>query len=319
VTFLVALVVAAVLTPAAGWLGRALGLVDHPSGSGLKIHRASIPITGGLAVMASVGIALGVGGRSGWGGVLAAGAALVVGTVDDLRGLPALARVLGLAVAGAVLVLGTDSVTAAGLLGWVGATLLVVAVANAVNIADGQDGLVGGVGAVAALGLAVLSSSAGLSGATELGLTVGGALIGFLVWNRPPARVFLGNGGAYAVGTLLAAGAVRVVVAGGWRGFLAAGACLGPFAFELSFTVARRLRSRERLSGGDRLHSYDLVARTAGRTASTIVFAVYATLSVGVGLLIWHLPPVGITLAVVATVLSGLWGVLLWNRRPATT
>jgi hypothetical protein len=85
------------------------------------------------------------------------------------------------------------------------------------------------------------------------------------------------------------------------------------------FTVVRRIRGGATLAGGDRLHSYDLVARTAGRAASTIVFVILGVLSGGIGILIWFVPLAGIPLAVAAALLAGLWGVLLWSRRPVST
>lgn len=315
--FLVGLVSAAVLTPLAGGVGRALGLVDRPGE--LKIHRRPVPLTGGWAIVAAVAVAALVGGSwPPWGAAASALVALAVGTVDDRSPVSPVLRVAALLVVGGLLVAGTAGVRDAGLLAWIGAMVLVLVAANAVNITDGQDGLVAGLGAVAALGLALLLGDQGPRWAFLLGLATAGALGGFLLWNRPPARVFLGNGGAYALGTVFAVLVLEAVAAGGWLGFLAAGACLGPFAFEVAFTVTRRLRARGCLAAGDRLHSYDLVARTAGRTASTVVFVLLGVLSSGVGLLIRYLPVVGLPLAVVGAVLAASWGTLLWRRRVPT-
>jgi hypothetical protein len=148
---------------------------------------------------------------------------------------------------------------------------LVVATANAVNILDGQDALAGGLVSVAALALATTLSTN--RPASWLGLAVAGATLGFLVWNRPPARMFLGNGGAYALGTLLAVVTASLLAARGWEGAVVAGACLSVFSFEVASTMLRRWRLGRSLTGGDRSHSYDVLARRLGsRTASTLVF-----------------------------------------------
>jgi hypothetical protein len=111
----------------------------------------------------------------------------------------------------------TPAARAAGPLWWVTGLLLVVVCANAVNIIDGQDGLAGGLAVVAALAVSVLVSAAGLSTVALTALAVAGALVGFLVWNRPPARIFLGNGGAYGVGALLGILAWFLTGEGSWR------------------------------------------------------------------------------------------------------
>jgi UDP-GlcNAc:undecaprenyl-phosphate/decaprenyl-phosphate GlcNAc-1-phosphate transferase len=320
VAFAVALAIGAVLCPIAGWAGRSLNLLDHPGAVELKIHRRAVPVTGGAAVLLASAVSAWIFGDQfdigAWVGALIG---FLVGTADDRRPLPPVARVGGVVLAAVAFVAVTPEARAAGPLWWLIALLLVLVCANAVNLVDGQDGLAGGLAAVAALTLSVLLSSAGLSAASLTAQALAGGLVGFLVWNRPPARIFLGNGGAYGVGALLGILAWFLTAVGGVRGFLAAGACLSPFAFEVVFTVARRIRGGAGLARGDRLHSYDLVARTAGRTASTIVFVILGIFSSGIGMLIWFAPLAGIPLAVVAALLAGLWGVLLWSRRPATT
>jgi UDP-GlcNAc:undecaprenyl-phosphate GlcNAc-1-phosphate transferase len=173
------------------------------------------------------------------------------------------------AAAGALLVSGGLRVEPLGGFGGAALVLAVVACCNAVNMIDGQDGLAAGLGAIAALGLAGVLAVSGLTATLPLAVT--GALMGFLVWNRPPARVFLGDGGAYAVGVLLAASAAQATAIG-WHGLLAAGVCLGVFAYELVATILRRLVSAEPTVRGDRDHSYDrLGVRIGSRTTATIV------------------------------------------------
>ena len=151
-----------------------------------------------------------------------------------------------------------------------------------------------------------------LPGVASLGLALAGALAGFLLWNRPPASIFLGNGGAYAVGLLLATMTAAIATAGGWRGLAAAGVCLGVFAFELTFTVVRRLRSRTRLTEGDREHTYDILAmRLGSRPRSTAVLLGAGAACAGAAVLAAWLPAVpGLALCVLV-VLAGLFAG--WN------
>jgi UDP-GlcNAc:undecaprenyl-phosphate/decaprenyl-phosphate GlcNAc-1-phosphate transferase len=312
----VAAAVAAALAPFLGRLGSAFGLVDRAVDE-LKIHRAPVPVLGGVTVVVAAAIGMLAGGRPvSWGLVGAVAIALLAGLVDDARPLPASVRVLLLLLAGGALATSFDAPPAAA----IGILLLVLACANAVNIVDGQDGLAGGLAAAAALALAALGAIRGDEMAVAVGLAGAGAMVGFLPWNWPRARLFLGNGGAYAVGVVLAFLAARAVAVGGWRGLLAAGICLGVFAFEVAFTVARRATAGGAITAGDRLHSYDLLSRTSGRIASTLWFWAFGLLAGALGVSVGVLPlSFGVPLAAAAALGGSWWGLRLWTRRHAVT
>ncbi len=89
-------------------------------------------------------------------------------------------------------------------LAWVG----VVGAANAVNITDGMDGLAGGLSVIAVAALVLLLPGAP-AGEASVALSLCGALIAFLVFNRYPARVFMGDTGALGIGYALAAMAIQ--------------------------------------------------------------------------------------------------------------
>lgn len=150
------------------------------------------------------------------------GAALalhVMGLIDDRRPLgagPKLLIQLGLAVA---VVLPFDemrllhALDAFGLAGWMLSFTLTILwlliVTNALNFMDNMDGLAGGVGAIAAL---VLLFATLLNGQIFVALTLAlllGAMLGFLVFNFPPARIFMGDGGSLVIGWMLAVLTVR--------------------------------------------------------------------------------------------------------------
>jgi UDP-GlcNAc:undecaprenyl-phosphate/decaprenyl-phosphate GlcNAc-1-phosphate transferase len=291
--FFVAIALALVLTWAARRLGLATGLVDRPpadqaGGTGppgaehLKIHTVPIPVLGGLGVVAAVlGALLAAGADLPLLAVVGVVMATGIGLVDDARPQPASVRLVALAVAGVPIAVGLP-LEQLGPWARVGVVVLVLLLANAVNLIDGQDGLAGGLGAIATVGLAAVIVAN--DGDPVLALVVAGALVGFLAWNLPPARVFLGNGGAYGLGALLTVVAAQATVAHGWHGLLAAALCLGVFAFELTFTVVRRLLSSQRLADGDRRHSYDLLGRSRGnRDRSTLALWTLGAVSAGAG------------------------------------
>jgi UDP-GlcNAc:undecaprenyl-phosphate/decaprenyl-phosphate GlcNAc-1-phosphate transferase len=291
--FFVAIALALVLTWAARWLGLATGLVDRPPATRpeeegppgaehLKIHTAPIPVLGGLGVVTAVLVALLVAGADlpllAVAGVVMATA---IGLVDDARPQPASVRVVALAAAGVPIAVGLP-LEQLGPSARVGVVMLLLLLANAVNLIDGQDGLAGGLGAIASVGLAAVIAANGADPVPAL--VVAGALVGFLAWNLPPARVFLGNGGAYGLGALLTVLAAQATIGHGWHGLLAAALCLGVFAFELTFTVVRRLVGSQGLAVGDRRHSYDLLGRSRGnRDRSTLALWTLGAVSAGAG------------------------------------
>jgi UDP-GlcNAc:undecaprenyl-phosphate GlcNAc-1-phosphate transferase len=324
--FFIAIALALVLTWFARRIGLATGLVDQPppTGSGgareLKIHTVPIPVLGGLGVMLAVPATLLLEGRDLPLAVTVAVAfATGVGLVDDARPLPASVRLVALAGAGVLLAVGLplDPLGKFELLARIGTVVLVLLLANAVNLIDGQDGLAGGLGAIACCGLAALMM------ANEqdplLAVALAGALVGFLAWNLPPARVFLGNGGAYGLGALLTVLAAQATLAHGWHGVLAAGLCLGVFAFELTFTVVRRLVASQGLATGDRRHSYDLLGRSRGnRDRSTLALWTLGAVSAGAGYAADQVSlAAAATMIAVAGVIGTAAGGRLWRQATA--
>ncbi|HEY5025148.1 MAG TPA: hypothetical protein VII76_09240, partial [Acidimicrobiales bacterium] len=143
-----------------------------------------------------------------------------------------------------------------GLGGGVLVAVVAVVLMNGVNFLDGLDALAAGVVAVGCVSFAGVLHAGG----RDLGVAVAAALVGFLLYNRPPARVYLGDAGAYLLGAVLA-----VLLASAWApgarstlGVASLGIVAVPVA-EVTFAVVRRLRARQSITSGDRRHPYDLV------------------------------------------------------------
>ena len=191
---ILAFVVTLVCAPVAAALARRLGVVDRPGP--LKVQAVPVPYLGGVAVLAGIG-----------GGVALATEelplllpltlAFALGLADDVVDLPAAVRLVSELLIGiaAVAVLPVHDALSAGLV--IG---LVVFLLNAVNLLDGLDGLAIGVSLVSAICFAILLG--GVVG--DLAAAAAGAFAGFAVWNRPPARIYLGDSGSYLIGTTLA-------------------------------------------------------------------------------------------------------------------
>jgi len=313
--FALAFGLALAATPAVRRVGVAAGLLDRPASGALKIHDRPVPLVGGPAAILAAAAALWLAGTlpSGWL-MIAVGLALAAGLIDDAAPLPPWPRLAAQIGAGVVLVASIDIPLVVALV----VVMITVACANAVNIMDGQDGLAGGLAAIAGLGLAGSSAVWDAHAGVTLGMALAGGLAGFVAWNLSTVRIFMGNGGAYAIGTALAGLAGIAIAAEGWRGAMAAGVCLGPFAFELVFTIARRLLAGG-LTRGDRLHSYDLLAARHARSRVTFGFWIAGAVCAGVGVLVASIPPAaGLAVAAAACAAAFAAAIHLWTRHTSS-
>ena len=132
-------------------------------------------------------------------------------------------------------------------------------VANATNIIDGLNGLAGGIVLLCLSTLGLLAFLAGDAEMAKLCFIVGGATFGFLLLNYPNGKIFLGDGGAYLLGFLLAWIAVMVAMRNislsPWAPLLACGYPI----LEVLFSMARRRARTLKLGHPDRLHLHSLI------------------------------------------------------------
>ena len=229
ITFVVAFVLSAVLYPL---LIRALrrwksGQVIQTELPESHQKKAGTPTGGGILFVA-LGIVAGVLATiAGHAGALPAVAGLVagglIGFADDrsklqvgTRGIPARLKfpiqiLLAVPVAWLATVQGASHQLFLPVTPWLIFPLAVVAIvgtANAVNLTDGMDGLAGGLSAIAFAAIVLLMPGAP-AGEKAVAMTLCGALVAFLIFNRYPARVFMGDTGSLAIGFAIAAMAVQ--------------------------------------------------------------------------------------------------------------
>ncbi len=126
---------------------------------------------------------------------------------------------------------------------------------NLYNFMDGADGLAGGMAVIGFFSYAIAAWLAGMGDLSLLSLSVAAAAAGFLIYNFPPARIFMGDVGSIPLGFL--AGAIGV--AGGQRGawpFWFPALVFAPFIVDASVTLLRRAAGRERVWQAHRRHYY---------------------------------------------------------------
>jgi UDP-GlcNAc:undecaprenyl-phosphate GlcNAc-1-phosphate transferase len=225
-------------------------------------HKTPIPRLGGVAmVSAFVVVALAIylctpvpeAGAGTLGIIVLSSLAMfALGLWDDLRPLGAKFKLaVQIAVAVAVYFSNirielfknpfTDAVLPLGLFGFFATVLWLVSLPNLINLIDGIDGLAGGICLMLMLLMANLGASDNLGFSTLLSIGVVGALLGFLKFNYPPAKIYMGDGGAYFLGFLI--GILSIVNSN--KGTVAAALIAPAFALALpivdvSLAVLRR-------------------------------------------------------------------------------
>jgi UDP-GlcNAc:undecaprenyl-phosphate GlcNAc-1-phosphate transferase len=235
--FLVASAVCIAAVPGSMWLARRTGAVAEPDGD-RHLHRQATPRLGGIAMFAGFAVAIAIFGSSityRWQ-VLAVTAAITVAmAVDDILdlswrsklaieiGVGVLTVLFGITIT-TLAIPGGHSASVIDLL-WLSAPVTVVWLVGmqvSVNLLDGADGVAAGVIAiVAAVCLLAAISRIGRADEVQTGVVilsgaVMGCCLGFLVFNLPPARVFMGDSGSHFLGVALAVitilGVAKVVV-----------------------------------------------------------------------------------------------------------
>jgi UDP-GlcNAc:undecaprenyl-phosphate GlcNAc-1-phosphate transferase len=312
-----------------------LGLVDLPSAR--KVHTHPIPKGGGLAFIAGVLLALGwfmfwpylyyelwwgkplsvYGDRSeplediSW--LIALGIA-VLGLADDIYSLPWQLRLTVQAcIAGEAVWLCLP------LLPWwvsVAATVWLVAQINAFNMLDNMDALSGGVALIGSAFLLVVLGI--LQGSIPIGLPYGMlclALVGFLHYNRHPARIFMGDVGSTFLGFVIGYGALKIALLPDppWSPLVSLCICAVPI-YDQTTTVLLRLCQGRSPFHGDKQHlSHRLVARGLSQPAAVGVIHLLALVSGGVGLILYHLETWWSAGALFAALAAAWVGLAVWE------
>ncbi len=357
VAFGSAMAAAAVLVPLARRAALATDLVAEVRPD--RAHTAPTPYGGGLALADTLTLVvggawlLGLYGPAEWlpgwlpGGLrthleartptllrLAMGALVffIIGLVDDRYRLPASAKLLFQAAGAALVVVGFGLSASV----WIGdpsaetpaawaaqavSILWLLAVVNAWNLLDHADGVAAAAGVVAFGGLALAQMRLGEWFVPGVALATAGALAGFLIYNFPPARLFLGDAGSHLVGYLY--GTLAMVArfyfpkmgTGRWVVLVPVVLAAVPL-LDMACVLASRWRRGQAPWRGDATShlAHRLRARGVGPAAIVATAAGMAVLAAAAGVLL-TLPGRGAALALGPLALVAAW--LAWARRPA--
>jgi len=304
--FLVAVGIVLVLTPVVSAVAPRIGGVDDRTDRP-RVHKRPVPRIGGLAIVAGILIPMAIfmdidGGYVGI--LIGAICAAILGLVDDIRGVRPITKLVGMILIALIPVVGYDVVFRHLTLpligdhdiGWVAYPLTVLwiaTLANLVNLIDGMDALAAGIVSIAAFSFAVLAISFGRKDAAVLAAIVCGATLAFLRSNYHPAKIFMGDSGALALGFVLATVAVQGVLK--TAATIAVVAPLLVMAIPIldtSFVVLKRLKYRRPPWGADHNHFYHRFMRIGFSQRRTAAYLhVWAALVASYAILLRFVPP----------------------------
>lgn len=260
-----------------------LGLIDEPNERSL--HQKPVPRSGGIGLLLGLGAGLALLLQQGvlfpaWlGGALAAAAVVaLVSLLDDYREVPAglrLAVHLGASLTPVFCGLSFSSlpfpgfeVPLPGPLGPLFTVLFTAWLINLYNFMDGMDGFAGSMTLIGFAALAGLAALAGQGAYAALAAVVAAAAFGFLLFNRPPASLFLGDVGSATLGYLVAVFILwghHQQAVDAWLSVM----IFSVFIFDATVTLIRRARRREPLWKAHRTHHYQRLVRSGWSHART--------------------------------------------------
>lgn len=209
--FFVALLISFIVTPLCRAAANRWDILDYPESR--KIHAKPTPRLGGVAIFAGFIAAIMVNFHFSLqlkGVLISSTLMLVMGLIDDVRGLPALWRLIGQALSVLILIqydvfinifppgLFFDS------LEWLLTFIWVLGITNAFNFMDGLNGLASGLGMVSCFAFLIISYASGQQYLGFLAAAMLGACGGFLKFNFPKASIFMGDSGSTFIGFFLA-------------------------------------------------------------------------------------------------------------------
>jgi len=261
--FVAALICAAILTPIVRKSALAWGIVDLPDQK-LKKHRRPVPYLGGVAIFVAFAFVivaskiLFTGSIRGIVGITA-GATMIflLGLVDDVRPLRPGTKLLFQVLAALIpIYTGVHIKFIDNPIGNIPLTVFwIVGITNAINLLDISDGLAGGIAFIASCCFWTISLITGRFNDALMAAALAGAVLGFLAYNRPPARIFMGDAGSLFLGFSLA----TIAMGEGYSlktelGVIAPLLILGVPIFETFFVMALRWHQGKPLMKGSPDH-----------------------------------------------------------------
>jgi UDP-GlcNAc:undecaprenyl-phosphate/decaprenyl-phosphate GlcNAc-1-phosphate transferase len=222
--FVISYLLVGVLTPVMRKIAIATDVVDQPNSSH-KSHKKAVPYLGGVAIIIGVitvsysaSLFSQFTSSTFWLATSVLGPALLLGLIglwDDIKNLTPLPRFIAQTFAGvftASILIITDNIgnpTGSTIFDAIITVVWIVGICNSINFFDNLDGGAAGTVAISSIALAYLALNGDQYLIAALSVVTAGSTLGFLVWNKSPAKIYMGDAGALFLGVLLATLTVR--------------------------------------------------------------------------------------------------------------
>lgn len=323
-----------------------LGAMDHPN-LDRKSQTAPVPYLGGIAIALGISITTAAAVlisnanhsttsetntqqttiRLAAQIILPALALGAMGLYDDLKSLPAWPRLLaqtlvGTALASFIINTGTQGTAFASPTINTAITIFwIVGICNSINFFDNLDGAASGTAAIAALGIFVIAFDRGQELVSALSIVTAGATIGFLMWNKSPAKIYMGDAGALFLGVIISVLTIRLnpAITPTWKSLTIPVILLALQLLDTTTAVISRLsRKLSPLTGGKDHLSHRLVRSGLTRRQAALALWSASGICALTAITIYKYPNTPATILITTFALTWLLALALFLRTPAT-
>lgn len=290
IILLVTFLTSVILVPITKKIAKQIRALDYPNER--KIHKRVMPRLGGLAIYGAFLV-----GYMFYGSIttqmlsilIASFIIIVMGMIDDVNPIKAKYKLLVQVVASLIVVFyGKTFITEMSILGWyvklsaplnyIISCLIIVALINAINLMDGLDGMASGISTIYFTTIAIVALILGRFGGLDITLAVImlGATLGFLVYNFPPASVFMGDTGSNFLGFMIAVISLLGFKVTTFTSMIIPFVILALPIFDTGISVFRRLLKGQGIAEPDREHFHHqlLKMKFSPRTSVLIIYLI---------------------------------------------
>lgn len=283
----ISLGISSAVTPIVIKIAKSLNIYDEPD-QNRKIHNNSIPLLGGIAIYVAFISTLLIFTELNQKTIAFVVISLIIvimGVCDDIYDIPARIKLLiqigcafYMAISSHKINLGQfilEGSVSIYLFDLVITTLWIIGIMNAINLIDGVDGLAGGVAAIAGLGFAIIGYLISDNILFTISLSLIGGIIGFLFYNKNPAKIFMGDTGSVFLGYVLSILSIKSMdMANNPASLFAPIIILAVPIFDTGWAILRRLFSKKDIFAADRGHMHHRLLNK-GYSQKKTVYIIY--------------------------------------------